>query len=141
MKYLYSIKRKVIAGNKIARTFYFPTANLRYYKRDKKLENGVYIVKVGVDKNILYGLAFVGTPQIIKKSNKRIEIFIFKYRGNLYSKVVKVNFLRKLRGVKNFKDIKSLKAGIKKDIAKAEKFLENPIFYPARGRGLMVGFE
>jgi len=125
MKNIYSIKRKVIVGKKIARTFGYPTANLRYYKRDEKLSNGVYIVNIQISKNKLRGLAFVGKPRVFKKDNKIIEVFIFKYSGNLYNKSIKVNFLKKIRGVRNFKDVKSLKNEIKKDIEKAEKFLNS----------------
>jgi riboflavin kinase/FMN adenylyltransferase len=126
MKYIYSIKRKVITGKKIARNFGYPTANLKYYKRDEKLSNGVYIVNVQISKNKYKynGLAFVGKPKVFKKDNKIIEIFIFKYRGNLYNKAIKVNFLKRIRGVKNFKDVRELKVEIKKDVRKAEQFFK-----------------
>lgn len=125
MKNKYSIKRKVIFGKKIARTFDYPTANLRYYNRDNKLENGVYIVNIQIGKNKFNGLTFIGKPKVFKKKNKIIEVFIFKYSGNLYNKVIRVNFLKRMRGVKNFKDIGDLKAEIKKDVVKAEEFLIN----------------
>lgn len=124
MKYIYSTKRKVITGKKIARTFGYPTANLKYYKRDEKLFDGVYVVNIKISKNKYNGLAFVGKSRVFKKNNKIIEIFIFKYRGNLYNKVIKVDFLKRIRGVKNFKDVGELKAEINKDVEKAEKFLD-----------------
>lgn len=127
MKYLYNIDRKVIKGNKIARTIGYPTANLRYYKRDEKLSYGVYIVNIHIGKNKLRGLAFVGKPKVIKEEKKRIEIFIFKYKGNLYNKVIKVNFLKRIRGVRKFKNIKSLKNEIERDVVKAEEFFKDYI--------------
>jgi len=125
MKYLYSIERKVIAGSKIARTFGYPTANLKYYKRDRKLANGVYIVNIKISKNKFRGLAFIGRPKVFKKDNDIIEVFIFKYKGNLYNKIMKVDFLERIRGVRKFKNVKRLQKEIKRDIVKAEKFLEN----------------
>ncbi len=123
MKYLYSIKRKVVEGNKIARTFGYPTANFRYYKRDNKLENGVYVIRLKITKNYFQGLAFIGKPKTIE-ADKRIEIFILKFRGNLYNKIIKVKFLKRIRGVKKFKDVKDLKLEIQEDIKKAKKFFK-----------------
>lgn len=68
------------------------------------------------------GLAFVGRPKILKNENERIEVFIFKYKGNLYNKVIEVNFLKRIRGVKKFNNLKELQQEIKQDIKKANKF-------------------
>ena len=125
MKNIYFIQRKVISGKKIARTFGFPTANLKYYKRDKKLSSGVYIINVQIEKNKYNGLSFVGRPKVLKKTNKGIEVFIFKYSGNLYNKIIKVNFIKKIRKVKKFNNLESLKQEIKKDVIKANKFFKN----------------
>lgn len=125
MKSIYSIQRKVILGKKLARTFGFPTANLKYYKRDQKLKNGVYIANLKISKKKYYGLSFVGKPKVIKKDNKIIEIFVFQYKGNLYNKTIKVNFIKRIRGVKNFNNFKELNKEIKQDIIKANKYLKN----------------
>ena len=124
MEYMYSIKRKVIKGSKIARTFGYPTANLKYYRRDERLSNGVYIVNIQSGNDKFRGLAFMGRPEVFKKDNNIIEIFIFKYKGNLYNKIIRIDFLKKIRGVKKFKNVKDLKLEIKKDISKAENLFK-----------------
>lgn len=123
MKNIYSIKRKVITGKKIARSFGFPTANLKYYKRDEKIESGVYVVNIKINQNRFNGLAFIGKPKVFKKDNKVIEVFVFQYKGNLYNKIIVVDFLKKIRGIKKFRNVKALQVEIKKDIVKAKKFL------------------
>ena len=125
MKYIYKIKRKVLKGQSFARTLGYPTANLRYYDRDKILSNGVYLVKIIIGGNNFHGISFIGKPTYKPSMKKKLEIHIFKFNKNLYNKKISVYFLKNIRGVIDFKNTATCKTQIKKDILKANNYLND----------------
>ena len=56
------------------------------------------------------------------KQNKiLLEVHLFNFAGNLYNKLLTVEFLKFIRKEKKFNNIKQLKAQIKKDLNIAKK--------------------
>ena len=123
MDYLYKIKRKVIFGRNRGQKLGYPTANLKYYKRDEVMKSGVYSVIVELEGKKCQGVAHIGKSKTFQGKNDKIEIYLFKYSKTLYGKVLNVNFINKIRGTKKFNNKELLINQIKNDCRIARKYL------------------
>ena len=115
----YSITGKVIYGQQLGRTIGAPTINLQLHRRKTAL-SGVYTVKVDIDGKMHHGVANVGTRPTLEHGLKAIlEVHILDFSGDLYGKVLRVEFHSKLRDEKKFNSLDELKAAINSDIETA----------------------
>jgi riboflavin kinase/FMN adenylyltransferase len=115
------ILRKVIFGQKRGKPLGYPTANLRYYKKDR-IKFGVWAAEAIFGKKRIKGVCHVGPVPTFSIKVPRIEIYLFDFAKNLYNKKMKVGFLKYLRPIKKFKNKKSLAVQIKKDCKTAKSF-------------------
>ena len=116
----WSIKGKVIKGQKRGRKIGFPTCNLRLnsYVIPRL---GVYAVKVKTNNISKNGIANVGYRPTFNGQSLLLETNIFGINKNLYNKVITVGFKKFLRAEKKFKSFEYLKKQIKIDIKQAKK--------------------
>ena len=116
----WSIKGKVIKGQKRGRKIGFPTCNLRLnsYVIPRL---GVYAVKVKTDNISNNGIANIGYRPTFNGQSLLLETNIFGINKNLYNKVITVGFKKFLRAEKKFKSFEYLKKQIKIDIKQAKK--------------------
>ncbi|MDA9619031.1 bifunctional riboflavin kinase/FAD synthetase [Candidatus Pelagibacter bacterium] len=116
----WSIKGKVIKGQKRGRKIGFPTCNLRLnsYVIPRL---GVYAVKVKTNNISKNGIANVGYRPTFNGQSLLLETNIFGINKNLYNKVITVGFKKFLRDEKKFKSFEYLKKQIKIDIKQAKK--------------------
>jgi len=116
----WSIKGKVIKGQKRGRKIGFPTCNLRLnsYVIPRL---GVYAVKVKTNNISNNGIANIGYRPTFNGQSLLLETNIFGINKNLYNKVITVGFKRFLREEKKFKSFEYLKKQIKIDIKQAKK--------------------
>ena len=116
----WSVRGKVIKGERRGRKIGFPTCNLELtdYVIPKL---GVYSVSIQIGKKIKKGIANVGYRPTFSGKNILLEVNIFGINSNLYKKEIIVNFLKFIRKEKKFKNINELKFQIKKDLIKAKK--------------------
>ena len=109
--YDYFIKGKIIAGEKIGRKLGFPTANIELNDTHKLLpKNGVYAVKVMVDKKENNGMLNIGTSPTVKGDyyQRTIEVHIIDFKGEIYNKEISVNFIGRIRDEKKFRNEEEL---------------------------------
>lgn len=117
---------KVAAGRRLGSKLGFPTANLKISDL-KILPTGVFLCRVvvgfkeekcsGAD-SIFYGMCNVGFKPTLKKNGettRSLEAHLFNFSGNLYGKILKVEFLRKIRDEKKFQSLDALKKQLEKD--------------------------
>ena len=111
---------KVVKGLGIGKYLGYPTINV---VADNKVlpPNGVYIVKVTLNKKEYLGLCNIGfRPTVLRKNKKRvIEIYIIGYKVKRHIKNIKFSFLEYLRPEKKFPSFLALKQAIAKDISRA----------------------
>lgn len=110
--YNYFIKGKIVAGEMIGRKLGFPTANIELNDTYKLLpKNGVYAVKVGLDNKENNGMLNIGTSPTIKGDNynRTIEVHIIDFKGEIYNKEIRVNFIGRIRDEKKFRNEEELK--------------------------------
>ena len=116
----WSIKGKVIKGQKRGRKIGFPTCNLKLgsYAIPRL---GVYAVKVKTNNTNNNGIANIGYRPTFNGQSLLLETNIFGINKNLYNKVITVSFKKFLRAEKKFKSFEYLKKQIKIDIKQAKK--------------------
>ena len=117
----WSIEGKVQRGRQLGKKIGFPTANIDI--KDYILAcPGVYSVKVKLpNKKNFNGIANLGYRPTFNGKKILLEVHLFNFSGNLYNKVLTVNFLSFIRKEKKFKNVDQLKKQIKVDLIKARK--------------------
>jgi len=109
-------------GRQIGKKIGFPTCNIDI--QDYVLAKpGVYAVKVLRSNNSKYlrGIANLGYRPTFNQKKILLEVHLFNYSGNLYNKLLSVEFLKFIREEKKFKNVNQLKSQIKKDLNIARK--------------------
>ena len=117
----YQICGTVIRGkNRGGRLLGFPTANIKL--RDELIpKGGVYAVTVIIDDKTLYGVTNIGYNPTFKDNALSVETHLLDFSGDILGKTIKVNFIKRLRDEKTFRDIKELSDQIAKDILEARE--------------------
>lgn len=127
----YSLKGKVIHGDKIGQTLGFPTANVQVNEADKLIPaEGVYGVKCNIEGLDKLGMLYIGTRPTLegKKPVQKIEVNLFDFDDNIYEKEIKIDLLFHIRGDMKFESLSELKDQITKDkIAVTTLFESQPI--------------
>ena len=106
----YSINGKVVRGNGIGRKINFPTANIQINEPKKLLpKNGVYAVEVILNNKTYLGMLNIGYNPTIENEKKSIEVNIFKFSDEVYNNKILINFIKRIRNEKKFKNLNELK--------------------------------
>ena len=116
----FSFTGKVITGDFRGRTLHFPTANL-YLSNNVKIGNGVYAGLVLLE-NHTYRIAInIGDCPTFGGKQKKIEVYIIDFSGDIYGKILTVYLAKKLRDEIAFVSPEKLVLQIKKDIRACQK--------------------
>ena len=119
----YDAQGVVVRGDQIGRTLGWPTANLRV-SEGKALPLGVFAVQVVNDKGERWGgMANVGWRPTVEGRERRFEVHLFDYQGDLYGEELQVKFLSRLRGEQKFSGLDELKAQLGRDAEAARAAL------------------
>jgi riboflavin kinase/FMN adenylyltransferase len=118
----YSISGHVIHGAKLGRTLGFPTLNLRVAHRPAL--SGVFVVQVhGLAAQPLPAVASLGVrPSVEDDGRMLLEVHLFDFDQSCYGKLVRVEFLSKLRDEEKYDDFALLTAAIDRDASQARAF-------------------
>ena len=112
----YSITKKVVNGQHLARTLGFPTANQLYPENKAVLRYGVYSVRATVGRKKHLGISNVGIRPTVNGSLLCVETHILDFDGDLYEKTLTVEFLDFIRPEQKFPSIDALAKQIKRDL-------------------------
>ncbi len=120
----YQVCGIVVKGkNRGARVLGYPTANLRLID-ELTPKIGVYAVRVLVDDKVYNGVANIGYNPTFGNGVFSVETHILDFKGELLDKEIRIDFIRRLRDEKRFKDPVELAGQISKDVEEAKKILE-----------------
>ncbi|MBR4943425.1 MAG: hypothetical protein IKZ28_05275 [Clostridia bacterium] len=100
----------------IGKTLGFPTANIRYPKGKCPLKKGVYETRVSVDGIVYKGITNYGSRPTFDDETVVTDSYLDGFNGDLYGRVLKVEFVRFLREIEKFDSVEDLKKQLKKDI-------------------------
>ncbi|MBE1286769.1 MAG: bifunctional riboflavin kinase/FAD synthetase [Alteromonadaceae bacterium] len=117
----FSIKGRVVHGQKKGRTIGFPTANVNL-KRAKPPVVGVYAVSIDICGEYYQGVANIGARPTVSGEDALLEVHIFDFSGDLYGQVIEVNVLHRLRGIQKFATFAELKIQIEQDALAARTY-------------------
>ena len=123
--YDFSLKGKVIKGNKIGRTIGFPTANLEINEEYKLIpKNGVYLIYTKFEKQVFFGMMNIGVKPTLKFKKESIEVNLFDWEKDIYGEFIEVFFLDYIRDEKKFDSLIELTHQIKIDKKTCLKLIE-----------------
>jgi riboflavin kinase/FMN adenylyltransferase len=117
----YSITGQVIKGQQRGRTLGFPTANLNEVQTLIPGE-GVYAVscRVGNDPTLWPGAANIGSNPTFGEEQRKIEVHLIGFAGNLYDQSLHVDFVHFLRATRPFSGPNELIEQLKQDMKAAK---------------------
>lgn len=128
MKKPFTIRGVVRAGAGRGRQLGFPTANLKlpFFSR---VPDGVFVATVALPgrEELLQGAAFVGTPKMFGNFERRLEVHVLDFSGDLTGKHVTVQLLHRLRGVERFASPEALQHAITEDIRGTRAYFDQTI--------------
>lgn len=123
--YDFSLRGKVIKGNKIGRTIGFPTANLEIDEEYKLIpKNGVYLIYTKFEKQVFFGMMNIGVKPTLKFKKESIEVNLFDWEKDIYGEFIEVFFLDYIRDEKKFDSLIELTHQIKIDKKTCLKLIE-----------------
>jgi len=123
----YSVVGRVGYGAQLGRQIGFPTANIAVNRR-KPAISGVYLVRVywqqDEQQHCYFGAANCGVKPSVDGKRFKIEVHIMKFKGDLYGRLLRVEFLRKIRDEQKFDSIDSLRTQISADVVAAQQMAQ-----------------
>lgn len=127
--YPFQLGGKVIKGDQIGRTLGFPTANL-FIEESYKLipSDGIYAVRLDImngnePAEQVAGMAYIGDRPTINGMSRNIEVNIFDFNKDIYGRMIRMQFLKYLRGDQKFNSLDELKEQLKRDEKAARTIL------------------
>lgn len=97
----------------------FPTANL---PAQKGLEEGIYLATTYWNNRSFPSLAFVGAARTFGESERKVEVYLLDFSGDLYGQELDVQLIKKVRDNKKFDSAEALVAQMKEDERVARKY-------------------
>lgn len=120
----YAIGGEVVRGNMIGRTIGFPTSNILIDETMVTPSNGVYITKCNYNMVQYPGITNVGIKPTIGDNKRVIETHIFDFNKDIYGRMIKVEFVKKIRDEMKFPSVDALAEQIQNDCQTARDYHE-----------------
>jgi riboflavin kinase/FMN adenylyltransferase len=116
----YRLRGTVGRGQKRGKALGFPTANLAGIQtlipRD-----GVYSARVALEGKDWRAAINVGANPTFGEVERKVEVHLIGFEGDLYGKELAVDFLDRLRETRKFSGVEELVAQLRRDVAEAAR--------------------
>lgn len=119
----YQISGTVVHGREIGQALGFPTANIAT-PNELLPPDGVYAVMAEVDGRLVKGACNIGFNPTFSGILRTVEVFLLDFSGQLYERMITLNFVHRLRPERTFPDIEALKSAISRDVADTRVILD-----------------
>lgn len=129
----FTVLDRVIHGERRGRTLGFPTANLAITDAQVMLPNGVYATRVLYEEREYLGLANIGDNPTFEGCNRRLEVHLEDFSGDLYDKLIEVQFLAKIREEEKFASVDQLVRKMHDDRRRAQKIWQQRRAFTLQG--------
>lgn len=121
----FSTTGMVVEGNKRGRELGYPTANLKINKNTLLPQPGIYAVRVLYKGEKYEGMASLGTnPTFSKYHVLSLEVNILDYNNDLYGEMLRIEWVKHLRGEVKFDNVDLLIEQMKEDEKQARILLK-----------------
>jgi riboflavin kinase/FMN adenylyltransferase len=121
----FSIKGKIIYGDRVGTKLGYPTANVSIPADVILPACGVYAVLVSRGSKTYQGVANLGYKPTFNGKEIRLEVHIFNFDQEIYGEEVKVEFIENIRKEVKFNNVEQLVAQVKNDSLTAKSILGN----------------
>ncbi len=118
----YFVSGKVVSGHRRGRELGFPTANIASRAEIVPCD-GIYATLFHLGENILPSVTSIGSNPTFGAGPRTIESYILNFDREIYGESVKLSFLARLRGEKNFASVELLIEQIRQDVAEADALI------------------
>lgn len=118
----YTLSGHVSHGRKLGRDIGFPTLNIAVHRA--LIISGVFVVSVhGIGPQPIQGVASLGRrPTVENEGRLLLEVHLFDWTGDLYGRLVRVEFHEKLRDELHYDALSEMIAQIKLDAQAARDY-------------------
>lgn len=119
---------KVVPGRHLGRTIGVPTANLTLPEEVICPRHGVYACKAIVDGREYLAVTNIGTRPTVEGHHITVEPWLLDFEGDLYDKIITLEFHTFLRPEQKFDSLEELRAEIQNNAAQTRKILEKTLY-------------
>jgi riboflavin kinase / FMN adenylyltransferase len=120
--YRWFVRAEVNHGDKRGRLLGYPTANLRL-PANNRLRHGIYAVRAQVGDDVYGGVASYGRRPTFDNGAPLLEAHLFDFAGDLYGKMLDVEFVGWIRGEERFESAEALVDRMNEDSREARACL------------------
>jgi riboflavin kinase / FMN adenylyltransferase len=120
--YRWFVRAEVRHGDARGRSLGYPTANLRLGE-DCRLHHGIYAVRAILDGRPFDAVASFGRRPTFDNGAPLLEVHLFAFAGDLYDRVLDVEFVGWIRGEERFDTVEDLVARMDRDSEQARRML------------------
>ncbi len=113
-KVLKEVQGIVVKGTLIGRKIGFPTINVEYDRLD--LPFGVYVSRVHTQDGVFIGAMHFGPKATMGITEPSLEIHLLDFSGDIYGQSVRIEVLEKIRDVRGFDSLETLKKQLRLDV-------------------------
>ncbi len=119
----YTMRGRVVGGERLGRQLGYPTANLRLLRRRAPLA-GVFAVRVhGIAAVPLAGVASLGTRPTVGGTVPLLEAHVFDFSADLYGRELAIEFVARIRDEERFDTLDALVEQMHRDAHRAREIL------------------
>ena len=115
-----SVYGTVVRGRGRGRSLGYPTANLNPH-HETLPPGGVYAAWGSLNGRRLKGVIHIGERPTFRDPEKSLEVHFFNFHRNIYGRELELEFVRRLRPTRRFKNKEALIRAIRNDAQKALK--------------------
>ena len=113
----FSLRGRVIEGDKRGRELGFPTANVEIGLDHALPAYGIYVSRAYVRETAYEACTSIGVrPTFDADEKPTVEVFILNFDGDVYGEDLRIDLLERLRGEEQFESADELVAQMHKDI-------------------------
>jgi riboflavin kinase/FMN adenylyltransferase len=116
----YRLTGRVVTGVQRGRQLGFPTANLEGFATVVP-GLGVYAGRCAVDGQTYAAAIHLGPNPTFAEERTKVEVHLLDFAGDLYGRVLDVDFLARVRPVQKFASVDALRAQLERDVASVRK--------------------
>ena len=113
----YELQGRVVPGQARGRALGFPTANLLTVH--EILPSGVFLTVASVGRRAFPSLTNIGVRPTFGHNPPGVETHLLGFRGDLYGRIVRLGFVRKLRNERRFATPEALVRQVDRDLDSA----------------------
>ena len=115
--WVFGFEARVVTGSGRGKELGFPTANFIPIEKNQLIPaNGVYCIRGRINGNSLYGMCNLGVRPTFDETDFVMEVHFFQNKvDDIYSKIITVEFLERVRDEKKFSNPKELIKQLEKD--------------------------